>query len=342
MREWLLYAPRDQLNEATRHYIDTIAQAARGLGRELRHVERLSQVPARADVLVVECKSAFKLRVARPAVNQWIWVQGIVPEEARLQFGSRWRQALWTVFERITLPRARGVLMVSQAMREHFGAKYGMTSLPVFLMPCANARLDPEAFETPGKYTSPSFVYAGSMHRWQCFGLTLEVFRRVRQRHPAATLTVLTGSREVAARQVAEAAVEGVTIDHVPQDRLQSVLRRFKYGLVLREPHVVNWVSTPTKVSSYMAAGVIPVMTDVVADFRHALAGTRPLVVSRAADADTIVDAVLAQEAAAVQAQAVREAYQEAFDRYFDHARYVEPLRSFLRSTGLEATQDVA
>ena len=36
---------------------------------------------------------------------------------------------------------------------------------------CVNAEIDPASFLTPDKYLRPSFVYAGSLHAWQCFDL---------------------------------------------------------------------------------------------------------------------------------------------------------------------------
>ena len=336
MAEWIVYVPPGQLNEATSYYIETVISAGRALGFEPRIVDSLWRVPWHANVLVVECKSAFKLRVARPQVHYWLWMQGIVPEEARLQFGSRWREALWTLFERSTLPRARGVLMVSQAMRRHFADKYGFARLPAFVMPCANAALHPESFQVPHKYEKPRFVYAGSMHAWQCFDLTLDVYRRVKAKFPKATLTVLTSEKALAQRAVEASNVIDVDIGFVPLDELQATLANYKYGFVLREQHVVNRVATPTKVSSYMAAGVIPVMTSAVGDYVSALDGVDPLVLCRQFDAASIAQAIIDLQARELRPDAVLKSYTAVFARYFDHAAYAVPLRDFLRTTGLK------
>ncbi len=344
MSEWILFIPRGQLNEATRYYIDTIVHAARALGWEPRQVDSLRGIPWRANVLVVECKSAFKLRITRPFAHYWLWMQGVVPEEARMQFGSRWRETLWTFFERIALPKARGILMVSQAMHCHYARKYGLTNLPVFIMPCVNADLQPAHFSTPGKYLGPNFVYVGSMHAWQCFQLTLEVFARVKLRLPLATLTVLTGDKSTAHRTIDAARVTGVKVGFVPLTELPSVLANYKYGFVLRAAHVVNSVATPTKVSSYMASGVIPVMTSAVDDYVEKLADVDPIVICRAYDADSIAQEILAVEARLLEPAAVLNSYSGIFTRYFDHANYGAPLTRFLRATGLQSVKghDVA
>jgi hypothetical protein len=226
--------------------------------------------------------------------------------------------------------------MVSEAMHAHYARKYGFDR-PSFIMPCANAELDPDCFALAGKYERPSFVYAGSMHKWQCFALTLDVYRLVKARCPEASLTVLTAQQDEARRIIEGAQVQDVSVDFVRLEQLQDYLKRFKYGFVLREQHVVNTVATPTKVSSYMAAGVIPVMTDAVADYVQALATVRPIIMSPHYDAGSIAEQILALERQAIDPQAVKASYVKAFADYFDHSRYVPELARFLERTGLGA-----
>lgn len=338
MRDWYLYAPAAQINEATRFYIETIARAGRALGRELRHVQTLAEVPSRADVLTVECKSAFKLRLMRPRARFWLWLQGVTPEEARLQFNSRSREALWNFFERRTLRRAAGKFMVSNAMRTHYAGKYGIDDDATFVMPCVNVEIDQTAFDVPGKYARPRFVYAGSLHAWQCFDLTLETFRIVKSHCPAATLTILTGEQDHAERAVAASGLAGIDVGHVPLAQLREKLSEYKYGFVLRRPHVVNAVATPTKVSSYMASGVIPIMTTAVHDYAIALSGVEPTVICDDLEPMAIARKVLELEAKSVQADEVLQSYARLFRHYFSHARYADGLCDFLRRTGLADT----
>ena len=333
--ELLLFAHANQLNEATTHYIGTLARAAEALGLRLRHAQHLSEVPRKAQVLVVECKSAFKLWLMRPQVQTWLWMQGIYPEEARLQFNSRAREAWQNQFESRALRSVRGVVMVSEAMRLHIARKYPHLHLDRFVMPCANAELQPEAFMRAARYEQPSFVYAGSLHAWQCFDLTLEVYRLVKATYPAASLHVFTGSQEAARKQLRAFGLDDVRVERVPLSQLQDRLAEFKYGFVLRRPHVVNEVSTPTKVSSYMAAGVIPVMTTAVHDYARQLSGVSPLVISEGFEPHEIAAAILRQEQQAVRPQQMLQSYEHLFERYFSHDRYLPGLRGFLERTGM-------
>lgn len=337
MKELLLFADDGQLNEATTWYVGTIATVAESLGFRMRHVRSLGDIRDRDAVLVVECKSAFRLSVLRPKARVWLWMQGVFPEEARLHFASRSREWLWRLFERVSLPRLQGVIMVSQAMRLHFGERYPAFDLSTFVMPCVNARLDNRCFRFPGKYDHPRFVYAGSLHAWQCMAQTLAVFRKIKTARPDARLAIFTKEVESARQMTVSHGLNGVEIVHVPLDSLQDRLAEFKYGFVLRQEHLVNRVATPTKVSSYMAAGVIPVMTRAVQDYNTALGEVEPIVISARLDVDLIARDVLAQEARPVDAEQVLRSYRRVFEGYFNHEAYVNGLRAFFEHTGLRA-----
>ena len=325
-----LYAPVEQVNEATAHYIGTMAKAMQHNGRQLVHVDTIAAVPDRAVTIVVECKSAIKLRLCRPSSRTWIWLQGIVPEEARLHMDSVSREQLWNLFERYSLFSAEGLVMVSDAMRQHYGRKFPRMRTPAFVMPCVNAVLNPQLISAiADRYDRPTFVYAGSMHAWQCIGLMLASFANVQSVLPSATLTILTKDRAGAEAAIGEAGLSGITVDFVPLNALQDTLKKFKYGFVLRDDHIVNQVATPTKVSSYMAAGVIPVMTDAVRDYAVRLRDVDPIVIARDHGPEAIGAEILSLENRAITADHVIRSYGRIFSDYFDHDIYVDGLAEF-------------
>ncbi|MFT7771936.1 hypothetical protein [Roseateles sp.] len=332
-----LFAPPDQLNDATRHYLASVADALGELGHRLTHTPDLAAIPSRANVLSIECKSAARLSLHRPRARLWQWLQGLYPEEAGWQFDSRLREFAWNRLEPWTLRRSQGALMVSRAMQQHFAAKYPHLRLASTVMPCANATLTPAAFRAPGKYDRPTFVYAGSLHRWQCIDATLAAFAAIHRQRPDATLTLLTAEREQAGARLRQLGVPATTVAYVPLAELPQALAAFKYGFVLREDHIVNRVATPTKVSSYMAAGVIPVMTRAAQDFAQHLAPATPIVWLDRLDAEHVSQRVLAQEERPLDAEAVLASYSAVFGRYFDHAAYRPALCDFFRNTGLAA-----
>lgn len=48
---------------------------------------------------------------------------------------------------------------------------------------------------------------------------------------------------------------------------MTDTLRDVKFGFVLRDDIAVNNVATPTKLSSYLSAGVIPIYSSALKDF---------------------------------------------------------------------------
>jgi hypothetical protein len=330
-----LFARKCDLNEATSYYVNTVASALASGGRRLAYTSRLRDIPLSADVFMIDCKSALFLNIFRPGCRYWLWIQGIAPEEAELTKGSKFRRFYWNYFERITLPRARGVLMVSTAMQRHYARKYGFTDLPVMVMPCVNQELNARSFYAKAKYTEMRFVYAGGLHPWQCFEETLEAHRLIKRSYPSARLTILTWDRSHALEVIERRGAKDVDVDYCRPEELQDVLSQFKYGYVLRHPGPINEVATPTKVSSYMAAGVIPIMTTAIADYADRLAGVDPLILIERPDPLLVLEAVSSIEARRLKASGVVEAYRDVFAEYFGHDRYMPRMRSFFAQTGM-------
>ena len=176
------------------------------------------------------------------------------------------RKALWEFLERFALKHAEKIFFVSETMLGHYKRKYGYAKKNHFIMPCFNQELDLSCF-TVDKYKSPSFVYAGSMSRWQCIDETLLLYKKIKQQFPQAALTLLTKEQEYA-KQLCEKYHVTADIQFVPSSELQNKLKEYKYGFIVRDDITVNNVATPTKMNSYMAAGVIPVYSDVIGDFK--------------------------------------------------------------------------
>jgi hypothetical protein len=264
-----------------------------------------------------------------------LWLQGIVPEEAELQRGSQLRKMYWTMFERRSIPRANGVFMVSEAMKLHYANKYNFANITVLTMPCVNQKLNHCSFATPLKYSSLRFVYAGGLQLWQCFDKTLDSYSLIKKSFPSATFTVLTRDRLKALDMIERRMVQGVSVDYCRPSEMQNVLAKFKYGFVLRHPHPVNAVATPTKVSSYMAAGVIPIMTTAVSDYAKRLAGIEPVVMLEKPEPQLVLKGVSRVESISLDQSAVFDSYSRAFEQYFDLERYVPLIQAFFLDTGM-------
>lgn len=330
-----LYAKQPDINEATFFYLQVIESALRDLGLKLIHVDIIQPIPVQADVFVIDCKRAIEVQMRRPRSRLWLWLQGIVPEEAALQRNSKIRERYWTAFERVIIPKAKCVFMVSHAMKDHYARKYGFQNLSTFVMPCVNQRLDQSHFAVSQKYSAPRFVYAGSMHRWQCIEETLDSFILIRGKFPSASLTIYTMDQASASRMILARGLEGVEVTYCRPAELSRALAGYKYGFVLRHRHAVNAVATPTKVSSYMAAGVIPILTDAITDFSERLADVDPIILLKSSDPREVFAGICRMEARTLTGESVLASYSKVFEEYFDLDRYVPAMRSFLHGSVL-------
>ena len=98
----------------------------------------------------------------------------------------------------------------------------------------------------------------------------MALYEKIKAKYHNATLTLLTGDIQKAKDKCQKYNIVA-DVYSVPLEKLSSVLKKFKYGFIVRKNIAVNNVATPTKMNSYMAAGIIPVFSDVVSDFKENL-----------------------------------------------------------------------
>ncbi|WP_307979750.1 hypothetical protein [uncultured Senegalimassilia sp.] len=310
-------------------YIHTIGDMLADMGLSVRYADDCTQVGSfKQDLYFVsEAKSAAIL-VAKGCRHLIYWAQGIAPEEDYLRFGSKPRRFALAVCEKTALRRAARVFMVSGAMQRHFESKYKFELAPkTFLAPCCNEALHPESFATPGKYEHPVFTYAGGLSKYQCIDGMLDLFARIQGQIPAAELLFYTWDTDKACELVTRHGLSNVTVESKKQEELPEALERAKYGFVIRDDIAVNCVATPTKISTYMSNGVIPVVSSCVEGFAEASRGLEHVVCCPEPD---MVGAICDMERRDIDASEILGEYRGFFDEYFDLAKKQDAMRDFL------------
>ncbi len=139
-----------------------------------------------------------------------------------------------------------------------------------YVMPCYNEDLDTGVFEKKD-YSKKIFAYVGSLEVWQCFSETVEVYAEIEKRIPGAFFRVLTFNTEKAGQILREKKIKNYSVACVPKERVKQALEDATFGFVIRHDVDVNRVATPTKISSYLSAGVLPIYSSCLKDF-HAQA----------------------------------------------------------------------
>jgi hypothetical protein len=133
-------------------------------------------------------------------------------------------------------------------------------------MPCFNETLD-DLDLSQKDYSKFRFAYVGSLSVWQCFDETLKIYKRIEDAIPDASIKILTFQEDEARKKVKSVGIKHYEIKSVPQEQVREELGDVSYGFVIRGESIVNKVATPTKLSSYLAAGVLPIYSTCLRDF---------------------------------------------------------------------------
>lgn len=227
-----------------------------------------NSLPQKKIYIIDECKLAFKYSFSKKN-NVILWIQGVVPEEAILQGYSKFRFYIHSAIEYIVLRRAKFILFCSDEMKRHYERKYKQKFDNSFIMPCFNEnQIDQRAFESKYKYDNNTFTYIGSLHTWQCFDFTLKVYCEIEKLNNFNTkLIICTEDTEKAKESVLKHGIKNYEILFANSEKLGEILNQVKYGFVLREDNIVNYVATPTKLSNYLSHGVIPIYSASLKSF---------------------------------------------------------------------------
>lgn len=304
------------------NYIHIIQNALAKLGEQSEIITDIRKFPKHANLISVTDRSTFLGSVYGRADKIITWYQGIVPEELSLMYEGtilcRPRVALHNRLEKYALSRSDFNIFVSEAMHEHFQLKYGFDKKNYAIMPCFSRELNRDVFN-PYRYEAPKFLFSGSMFRWQCIGPMLNLFKKIKTNLPDASLTIFTLEKAEALRMVAEAGVDA-SVESINPSELNDRMKDFKYGFIVRDDIKVNNVATPTKMNDYMAAGIIPVISNVVEAYRRHIVS--PFVIKFDNEEDC-VEKIMRFESTYIDPSSIRNSYERVFKKYWDIDHYI-------------------
>ena len=110
------------------------------------------------------------------------------------------------------------------------------------------------------------YCYSGSYKPWQCVEETRTHFMQVQENDPRAFLLVLSADQEIFAQKLRERglALQRYFVTNAKPEELYHYLSAADFGYLLREADVINWVSRPTKLLEYQAAGLMVIHNNTI------------------------------------------------------------------------------
>lgn len=323
----VFYLPKDALFEATVYYCNLIKQAIEEMVAvgEVLYVRSIDEICKEDIVITIRIDDPFLLFKRCKKIIHWF--QGIAPEE-RVMIGngslySRLAALKYGVMEFLLLRKPYFFFFVSEAMKEHYERKYRIDlNGRNVIMPCYNIALDKRSFEHENKYDTPTFVYAGGILNWQCVEESLMIYKAFKKIHSSATFTILTKDRDKTQALINKVGAKDVFVKFVPLQALQEELSKYKYGFLLRKQHVVNKVATPTKMNSYLAAGVIPIYTSVVMDFDRNINLGAFEIKCDTVDIGLLTNKLVEFENKIIDLNYVFSTFQKVFQEYYNDLKY--------------------
>ena len=320
-----IYNPYSNVS-VTDFYVTTIEEALKKCGFKTERKSKLVKTKNNEAIVIVHSKDYIKAKLCGYK-KVILWVQGIAPEESYMRNHSALRKFVLSLKEMPGIFFSDMILMVSKSMKKHYERKYKAKFVDrVFFMPCFNSELDKACFRNEGKYEKNIFTYTGGITAWQCFEETVKMYSEIEKKLTDCFFKVYTPDSEKAVEILDKYNVKSYSINYVSVKELDEELKGVKYGFVLREENPVNFVATPTKLSTYMSNGVIPIFSRALDDFSEASKGMKYVVGLNGFGAEEFFE-----QNRDISVDEIEKEYVEFFDTYYNKERYIKDMAAYIK-----------
>ena len=326
MKELYIYNNYNN-QEVMETYISLIISAFEKNGYSCKCVTSLSRIKKNSLIFFLVSKDAFKFYL-KGYHNFIEWQQGIASAESYMRHHSKIRKKLLDIIDRFVLKKAKMVFYVSNAMKEYYESKFNLkTDNKSIIMPCFNETLDTHILNKK-RYKNFNFAYVGSLSEWQCFNETLVLYEKIEKTIHESKILILTFEVEKAKKIIEQHDIHNYIVKTVPSSLVKKELEDITYGFVIRKDNVVNRVATPTKISSYLSAGVIPIFSSCLEDFAEI---STEYDVGFGID-DNDIGSVLEFVLSAKNEKLIKQGIVDIFNNYYSYNHYFELVYAFVKN----------
>lgn len=331
----LFYLPGETINDATEYYVNLVKNAFLDKDIEVLYYHENDFYIQPSDyVFVIRIKDFINVYRRKRNAKLIMWFQGVDPEEHLMRNKKSFKVLIkfyvFNLLEKITLKKSFFIFFVSEKMREHFKEKHRYSTANYLTIPCYNKTLMKQYFNSSIK-PKTSFVYAGSLFSWQCFEQTVALYKEIESKNSSAFLTVLTKDKEEAEKQIKAANIKNYKVLYVQLKDLEKELSRHKYGLMLREDHIVNNVSTPTKMNTYLSVGLMPIYTNVIEAFNtHLDLNQYEIKTSLTEEIVQVAEEIIQHDNLIIEYDNYYKICQENFSNFYDDEYSIDKIKTEL------------
>ena len=306
-------------------YLDVIKSALTKLGYECEYIKSFDNISKESLIVFPMGKDLFKyyLKGYRNAI---LWQQGATGAESFMRHSSKIRKFILDYMDCFAMKKAKMIFFVSQYMKEYYEAKaHTSFAKKAYVMPCFNESLDESVFEKKD-YSKKIFTYVGSLDLWQCFNETADVYAEIERKNPDAFFKVLTFNVEKAKQIIADKNIKNYSVACVPKEQVRQELEEASFGFILRHDIDVNRVATPTKISSYLSAGVLPVYSSCLRDFHAQATGKSfAFALNPGEDLEELSNYIKGE----INKNSVQKEIRDLFDTYYSTENHVKKIVAF-------------
>lgn len=176
--------------------------------------------------------------------------------------------------EKKTIKKANLIVTVSNNFVRYINRKNDSTILPMLPSDLFINKYNNEVQDKDNLYIqlniskeSIVFCYLGQAQFWQLPDETLNFYKHIEEVYKDTHLLVITKDKVNFEKKIRDKKIINSTVISAKHDDVPRYLSICDYGFALRNPSIINQVSSPTKVLEYVSQGVKPIITECVGDF---------------------------------------------------------------------------
>lgn len=188
---------------------------------------------------------------------------GVVPEETEFQ-GNLIQAKYFQVLEEKAVKNAFGFISVSNEMQSHFNIKYNVSKKSHFVIPTSvfsSKFISAESLDNKIQTYNleKRFLYAGGTQKWQnCDKIIKVIGKLINTNYKFHIFTPDPGFFKT---KIIENS--SVDIKSAKHDEVLRMLEKVHFSFILRDDHILNQVSSPTKLTEALASGTLPIFLSI-------------------------------------------------------------------------------